>query len=144
MIKELAIEKPEFVYETKVVSSNIAELLHRIESSSGSNSTSKATTKEGTPLKFAIGHFTMIGGTVTLGVGPAAITVPMPPIELNNLGGDEGITSDQLAVEVMRQLSADVLKTVVQSAAKVGGNLGGAAGDAAKNATSALKGLFGK
>ena len=86
----------------------------------------------------------MTGGTVTLGVGPTSVTVPMPPIELNNVGGDEGITSDQLAVAVMRAVSADVLQTVVQAATKVGGNLGGAAGDAAKNAANSLKGLFGK
>jgi uncharacterized protein involved in outer membrane biogenesis len=145
VIKELVIEKPEFVYETKFVASNISQLLKQIEgASSGASKANTATTKSGQPLKFAVGHLSLTGGTVTLGVGPTAITVPMPPIELNNVGGTEGITSDQLAVAVMRAVSADVLQTVVQSAAKLGGNLGGAAGDAAKNAASGLKGLFGK
>jgi hypothetical protein len=145
VIKELVIEKPEFVYETKFVTSNISQLLKQIEGASGgATKANKATTRSGQPLKFAIEHLSLTGGTVTLGVGPTAMTLPMPAIEMNNVGGDEGITSDQLALAVMRAVSADVLQTVVQSAAKMGGNLGGAAGDAAKNAASGLKGLFGK
>jgi len=145
VIKELVIEKPEFVYETKFVASNISQLLKQIEGASGgATRANKATSKSGKPLKFAIGHLSLTGGLVTLGVGPTAITVPMPPIEMSNVGGDEGITSDQLAVAVMRAVSADVLQTVAHAALKVGSNLGGAAGDAAKNATSGLKSLFGK
>ena len=105
-----------------MISSNIGQLLKQIEGASGSGKANQATGKSGQPLKFAVGHLSLTGGMLTLGVGPA----------------------DQLAVAVMRAVSVDVLKTVAQSAGKLGANVGGVAGDAVKNAASGLKGLFGK
>ena len=139
VVKDVVIEQPEFVYETKLVASNIGDLLKNIQGTASSGS-SAATTKSGKPLKFEVKHFLLTGAKVTLGAGLAAVTVPMPPIELTDLGTKEGgITSDQLALAVMRSVSSSVVSGAVQSAGKVGS----AAGDAAKQATEGLKGLFG-
>ena len=144
IVKEVLIEKPEIIYVTKLITSNIGQLVKQLEHTSGHDEAAQAKGKDGKPLKFAIRHLAVTGGLVTLGIGPTAVTVPLPPIELNNLGGDEGMTSDQIAVAVMRAVSADVLQVAVKSAGKLGSDVGSAAGGAASGAVSGLKGLLGK
>jgi len=136
VIEEIAIEKPEFRYETKVISSNVGDLLKNLQGSSD-NKTADATTKSGKPLKFEVKHFHLDGGIVKVGLGPAAVPVPMPPIDLTDLGTAEGgITSSQLAFAVMRSVTSSVVSATAQATMKLGGSLGGAASDA-------IKGLFG-
>lgn len=143
VIDEVEIDQPEILYETKVVSSNIGDLLKNIENATGSSS-AEAKTKSGKPLKFEVKHFVMKNGKVTLGVGVAALPLPLPPIELHDLGTSEGgITSSQLAVAVMRSVTTSVISATTQAASKIGGTMGAAAGDAAKKAGDSLKKLFG-
>jgi len=144
IVKEIAIDQPEFVYETKLVSSNIGDLLKNVSGSSGGDPSAQATTKSGKPIRFEVKHFVLRNGRVTLGVGAAAMTLPMPPIELTDLGTSEGgITSVQLAAAVMRSLATGVVSATTQAAGKIGSTMGAAAGDAAKRAGEGLMGLFG-
>lgn len=144
VVKEIAIDQPEFVYETRLVSSNIGDLLKAVSGSSGGDPSAQATTKSGKPIRFEVKHFVLRNGRVTLGVGAAAMTLPMPPIELTDLGTSEGgITSGQLAAAVMRSLATGVVGATTQAAGKIGSTMGAAAGDAAKRAGEGLKGLFG-
>jgi len=145
VIKEIVIDGPEFVYETQFVRSNVGDLLKNMQKSASSDSGApQPTAKNGRPLTFEVRRFRLINGRVTLGVGPAALTLPMPPITLDNLGsGGSGITSAELAVVVMRTLVTGVVDATTHAAGKVGSALGGAAGDAAKGAGDALKDLFG-
>jgi len=142
VIDEISIDQPEFLYETKIVSSNIGDLLKAVEAATG-NKSAEATAKNGQPVKFEVKHFRMQGGKVMLGVGVAALPLPMPPIELHNLGTDEGgITSSQLAFAIMRSVTTGIVGTTIQAAGKIGGTMGAAAGDAAKKAGEGLKSLF--
>ncbi|HWA86672.1 MAG TPA: hypothetical protein VG710_10645 [Opitutus sp.] len=142
VVDEIEIDQPEILYETKVVSSNIGDLLKNIETAT-SSSNAEARTKTGQPLKFEVKHFVMKNGKVTVGVGVAALPLPLPPIELNNLGTNEGgITSSQLAFAVMRSVTTSVISATTQAAGKIGGTMGAAAGDAAKKAGESLKKLF--
>ena len=137
VVNEVLIDKPEFVYETRVVSSNIGDLLQNIRGAAGSDQADQATTRGGKPIKFEIRHFFLTDGRVTLGVGPAAVTFPMPPVELTDVGRSEGgITSSQLAVAIMHSISGSVVQASTQAAGKIGSTLGAAAGHG-------LKELFG-
>jgi hypothetical protein len=137
IVKEIAIDRPEFVYETRVVSSNISELLQKISETAGSSRADPATAKGGNPLKFEVRHFHLTNGKLTLGIGPAALTLPMPPIELANLGTSEGgITSSQLSVALMRSILGSVVQATTEASGKIGKTLGAAAGQR-------LKELFG-
>lgn len=51
VIDEIIIDQPEFVYETKIISSNIKDLLKNIEEFTGSGGTEPAS-KSGKPIKF--------------------------------------------------------------------------------------------
>jgi uncharacterized protein involved in outer membrane biogenesis len=148
VINDIDIDAPAFDYETKLSSSNVGDLLANIEQNSGS-SAATAKSKSGAPLKFEVRHFRVRNGQVRLGAGAAAVSVPLPPLELSNVGTAEGgITSAQLATTVMRALSRNILsagaKAAQQAAEKAAQNQ---AVDAAKNqlnkAADKVKGLLG-
>jgi hypothetical protein len=148
VINEIIIDQPEFLYETKFVSSNIKDLLKNIEQATGGGKEIGAE-KEGPPKKFILKKLRLTNGKATLGVGAAALPVPLPEIALDNLGVAEGgVTGGQLAAAVMR----DVLSKIVTATAGALGQLGGTAGntsiektkEAAQKLGEAVKDLFKK
>ncbi len=145
VINELIVEQPEFTYETKIVSSNIGDLLKNIEKSlGGEKAGAEPKAKNGKPLKLEVKKFVLRNGRVTVGVGSAAMTLPMPPVELTNIGTAEGgVTPTQVAFAVMRSVTTSVIAASTEALTKIGGTSGAAAADAAKQATEAIKGFFG-
>lgn len=145
VVNEITVDQPEFVYETKLVSSNIGDLLKNIEAAAGGQGGGpQATAKNGKPIRFEVKKFVLTNGKVTLGVGIAALTLPMPPITLENLGTSEGgITPGQLAFAVMRSVTGSVVSATLQAAGKIGTTSGAAASEGVKKAGEAIKGLFG-
>jgi len=144
VINEITIEAPEFNYETKLVASNVADLLKNIEQITGAKDAPQATTKSGKPIKFEVKKFRLQNGWVRLGVGPAAMKLPMPPIALDNLGTAEGgITPDQLVFAVMRSVTTGIVSATTGAALKIGGTAGAAAAEGVKKTGEAIKGLFG-
>jgi hypothetical protein len=142
VVKEIEIEDQVFDYETRVVSSNIGQLLSQIEGRKPGDA-GQATTKSGKPIKFVVQHLILRGGRITLGVGPTAIALPMPTLELRDLGGGtDGVDSVELAQVVMRAVAQSVASATVHAAGKIGATATGAAVDGAKGAASALESLF--
>ena len=98
----------------------------------------------GEPIKFEVKHFRLENGWVRLGVGPAAMKLPMLPIELRDLGTHEGgITPDQLVFAVMRSVTGSVVGATAGAAGKIGSTAGAAAAEGIKKTGEAIKGLFG-
>jgi hypothetical protein len=144
VINDIDIEAPEFSYETKLVSSNINELLHNLEQASGSKTAPRAVAKNGKPVKIEVRHFRVRDGMVRLGAGKAALRIPLPPIELNDIGTREnGITPDRLATAIMRTVTSTIVRATTEAALKAGATTGAAAAEGTKKATEAVKGLFG-
>ena len=144
VVNEITIEAPEFNYETKLVASNVADLMKNIGDLTGTKDTPQATTKSGKPIKFEVKKFRLENGWVRLGVGPAAMRLPMPPIALDNLGTSEGgITPDQLVFAVMKSVTSSVVSATTGAALKIGGTAGAAAAEGVKKTGEAIKGLFG-
>lgn len=143
VINELVIEKAEFLYETKIVASNVKDLLNNIEKSMGSKE-SEPKTKTGQPVKMVIKKLTIRDAKVTVGVGPTAIPIPMPPVELTDLGtAENGITPPQVAFAVMRSVTSQIVAAATSALTKIGGTSGANTIEAAKQAGEAIKGLFG-
>ena len=143
VINELEIDQAEFNYETKIVSSNINDLLKNIEASTGG--ASKEAKAGGTPKKFEVKHFKLTNAKVTVGVGASSFPLPMPTMEMSDLGTKEGgITAEQLAFAVMRQVTSTVVTATTQAAGQIGSTTGAAAVEKAKKAGEELKKLFGK
>lgn len=148
VITEIIIDQPEFVYETRLVASNIGDLMKNIENATGGKKTAEPAAKDATPRKYEVKKFVLRNGKVTIGVGPTAATLSMPPIELTDLGTKEGgITADQIASTVMRSVTSSVIAASTQALLKtiptMGAATGEAVGDAVKKTGEGLKKLFG-
>lgn len=147
VVNEISIEAPEFNYETKIIASNVNDLLKNIEASLGGGgkaAPSDAKTAGGAPKKFVVKKFRLEGGKVRLGLAGTGATLPMPPIELNDLGVKEGgITANQLAFAVMKSVTASVVSATAKAATDIGKTGGAGAAETVKQAGDAIKGLFG-
>lgn len=151
VIKRLIIDQPEFVYETKIFSSNLRDLLKNIQASTGSGDEAAAPvqTRSGKPLRIEVRQFVLRQGKVTIGVGEDAVTVPMPELTLSDLGtGQGGLTANQMAGVILGHILDHVLVTTAGALTGVGKTSGAAATNAAANAAQKaadeLKKLFGK
>lgn len=148
VVNEVTIEAPEFNYETKLVSSNVASLLKNIEAATGGGKEAapQPTTKSGKPIKFEVKKFRLTNGKVRLGVGGggAGMTLPMPDIELTDLGTKEGgITPDQLALAVMKNVTGSIVSATTKAVGEIGKTTGAAAAEGAKKMGEGVKKLFG-
>lgn len=146
VIDEIEIDQPEFTYETKIFSSNLGDLLKNIKESTGSKEQGGATAPaKGKAVKIEVRHFRLTNGKVRLGVGAAALPLPMPPVELSNLGTKEGgITAEQLAAAVLSSVTSSVVGATTQAAGQIGNTAGAAAAEGVKKTGESLKKLFGK
>lgn len=136
VINEITIDQPEFLYETKLISSNIKDLLKNIEQYTGAKKEA-GTEKEGPPKKFILKKFRLTNGKATLGVGTAALPVALPPISLDNLGVDAGgITAGQMAGEIMKSVLGDIVAATASNTSLEKTK------EAAKQAGDAIKKLF--
>ena len=147
VVNEITIEAPEFNYETKIVASNVNDLLKNIEATMGGASKDPATqpaTKSGRPIKFEVKKFTLANGRVRLGLAGTGATLPMPPISLTDLGTREGgITPDQLVFAVMKSVTSSIVSATASAVGDIGKTTGATAAEGAKKAVEGIKGLFG-
>ena len=146
LINEIVVDAPEINYETKIIASNVADLLKSVESAlgSGQNTASLATTKEGKPIRVAVKKFRLTHARVRLGAGGAGMTIPMPDIELSDLGTTgEGLTPEQLTTTIVKQVAGNVVAATVNAGGDIAKTSGAAAVEGAKQAVEGLKSLFG-
>ena len=143
VIDDMILDSPEFRYETKLISSNVKDLQKHIESAVGGGTDSPASAD--TPARrVAVKRFILRNGKVTIGSGPAAITVPLPDLELNDLGTPEkGLTPVQLVGAVSKEIVGDILGAATRALATAGSTSGAAALEGVKGVGGAIKGLFG-
>lgn len=135
IINDLDIENPEFLYETKIIASNIGDLVKNIQGQK-SNPSAQAKTSRGEEKRFEIHHLIIRGGKLTVSVaGRAPIPLDMPTVEFHDLGNGQGVTSTELAALI----GETILKSILDSSAKLLGKTGGAAAGAAGDL---LKSLF--
>jgi hypothetical protein len=101
IINEIIIDQPEINYESRIVSSNIKDLLKNIEDFTGKGE--KTAAPDGKPKKFIVKKFRFTNGKATVQAGGQALVVPLPEISLDNLGvAENGLTASQLAAVVTR------------------------------------------
>ncbi len=114
VIDEIVIDQPEFLYETKIVSSNLRELLRNIEGDKPGSKDELAGTTTTINIKFVVKKFRITNGKIKLGIGPSAVFMPLPPISIDNIGVKEGgLTPNQLASAMLKP----ILLTIVDSTA---------------------------
>jgi hypothetical protein len=142
VIDEIAIEAPEFIYETKLTSSNIGKILDNVNKFAGSPAPDE---KAGPQKKIILKHFILEKAVVTISAAGASYPVPVPTLELHDIGvAKGGVLPAEAAAEVLKQVLASVSKAAVAAIAKNPGLLGKEAEDTVKKLSSGLKGLLDK
>lgn len=145
LIEEILIDAPEFNYETKLIASNVKDLLKNIEEATGGarKDSSGATTKDGKPIKIEVRKFSLTNGKVRLGLGGTGATLPMPAITLTDIGTKEGgVTPDQLVLAVMKSVTSSIVTATASALGDLSKTGGASAAEGVKKAGEALKGLF--
>ena len=146
VIHEIRIDGPEFNYETKIVASNVSDLLKAIEATTGSPKpgAEQPMTNAGKPIKFEVRKFTLSNAVARVGGLGQGMTVQMPPIELNDLGTKEGgITPAEMVQAVMRSVTTSVVAATMKGAGDLNLTSGAAAAESLKKAGESIKGMFG-
>lgn len=143
IIDELIIDQPEILFETRVFSSNMGDLLKNIEKSLGAG-TDEPEDPDAAPLKYIVNHFSMQNGKVTVSVGSAAVPLPLPTIELRDLGAREGgLTAGELSLAAMRALLPQVIDAAANATLKARGATDSTAGETIDKIGKSLKKLLG-
>lgn len=142
-IMELEIENIDINYETKLVASNLSDLLKNAEKSLALNGP-ETKTEDGKPIRLIVRKLVLTKATVTLSAGGQNLVVPMPEINLVDLGVKEGgLTPPQLGFAIMRSLTANVVAASTRALGTVGGTTGAAALENIRQIGEAIKGFFG-
>lgn len=160
VIDRIYIKQPEISYEKTLSSSNIKKLLANIEEFTGPSAPKEDAPETGAQKQLVIKQLIIEDGTIYVGALGMGQTVPLPRIELNNIGEDNNQQSiaqvlDLVLTEVVKSIgpaianAGDLLKdggAAALKAAQEGGieKVGDAAGDAVNKASEGLKGLFNK
>ena len=144
VVNEVFIDGPEFVFEQRLMGgNNFDALIKQIEKNMGGPAapTAPAPTEEGAPLKFMVKSFRLQNAKMSLIAAGKTVTVPLPPLTLTDLGVAEGgITADQVAVAVLKQVSSQMIVAAADALKNVGGAFIQGGSEGAKGALNKLLG----
>jgi hypothetical protein len=139
VLNELDIDEPRFLYESRLISSNIGDLLKAIQHAA-EDSGAKLTGDNGQPVRLIVRRLRVTGGRVTVGLGPSAVTVRMGDIALDNLGEAQGgISIGELGTALFHSL---IPKILTAAAGAAGEFIPATAIDAVKSAGGAVDGAL--
>ena len=130
IVNTIVIDQPDIIYETKITTSNLQDLLKNIQQAAGGTATEPQTqpqpspqpeTKEGKPVKLEVKSFVLQNAKITVtGAGYSGV-VEMPALILENLGTKEGgLTPEQLATVIMKEITTRVVQAGARKAAEKG------------------------
>ena len=151
-IDEVNIQAPVITFEGGLTGNNLMTILKNLE---GAPDDVKPTPK-GKPAseggkKFFVKDVVINGGQIHVlitGLGAKSLTVPLPPIHLQNIGSENnGVTAAQLCKEILKPLIGSATKAGLDAIAGIGSNvkeLGKGATEQLNKTTSGLKGFFKK
>ena len=131
VIHEIAIEDPIVSYELKGLNSNLQALLDKLGAEKDKQEKKKEEGKDDKPgRKVVIEHFLFKGGRVRVAVlHGKGVIVPLPTIELKNIGAKNGGVT---GIEATFQVIESIVTGTVKACAGVIGDVGGLAVDGAK------------
>jgi hypothetical protein len=164
IINKIHIRKPEISYEKSLTNSNVNQLMKNIEAFTGpSKDKPKVDEPErdsGSQKQVVIKQLIIEDGTIFIGLMGLGSTVPLPRIEMNDIGEDgnkksmadvldlvlsELLNSIRPAIANSGQILQDSGKAALDAAQKVGLDaVDSAAKDTLNKASESIKGLFGK
>lgn len=140
VIRSIEVKSPEITFEGNPFGeNNLTKILANTKSASpstGTNAAASSPAGQKTGKKLEVDHFLISGAKVHAHLGGMInkdITVPLPTIELNDLGtGANGITPAELTQEVLSQITSQTIKTLASAVTDLGKDVTNGLKDAAK------------
>jgi hypothetical protein len=131
VINSILIDNPEITCEVSGLNTNLQDLLKNIQQSTGSSQTAQTETKPATPAqpeakpaketKMEIKSFRLVNVTIKAAGAGNVYTVNIPDLVMTDLGTKEGgLTGQEMAIVIVKEISARAGKAVLESAAKKG------------------------
>jgi uncharacterized protein involved in outer membrane biogenesis len=160
IIEEIVVDAPYVTYEVVVAGSNIAKIQEHVSRfgksfGAGESAPKPAKDVDAHQKKVQINHFIVRNGRVNASTIGGSMTVPLPDIDLRDIGKESGgVTFEKAAAEVFAAINKSVVQSVagagklLEKGAKAAGEAAKSAGSEAEKAGSkaveGIKGLFGK
>lgn len=179
VIKKIIIREPAISYEKQLRGSNVTALMANIEAFTGPAEAAPAAEVEAEPTatepaapgpQVVIEHLLIEGGSIYVGLLGAGQTIPLPTIEMNDIGaGDERMSPAEIISLILTKVltsigpalagggelltdggkaiggaATDTVKAIGESAGESVKAVGDAAGEAVQKTTDSIKSLFGK
>jgi hypothetical protein len=129
VINSIVIDQPEITFETKITSSNLQDLLKNIQKASESGTSTpqpqpSGETKPAEPgkeIKLEVKSFRLVNAKVIVVGAGTTLPVEIPSLVMENLGTREGgLTPEQLAAAVLKEITAQVAQVGAKKAAEKG------------------------
>ena len=149
VIREILVENPIVTYELKGLHDNLHAILDKIGAGDKKDDAEDDDSSDKPGRKVVIEHFKFDGGRVRVAVlNGKGVVVPLPAIELNDIGAKNGgVTGIEATVQVVESIVMGTLKAVAGVVGDVGGlaiegveAVGGAAVDGVKAVGGAIGG----
>lgn len=158
VVKSVKVDAAEVTFEGGLGGNNLSKILDNVNAATGGGQSAEPTaSKDEKPAKkLQVDEFLITGAKVNVsltGMGGKSVTVPLPDIQLTNLGqGEDGITSAELTKIVLKEVvdaavkvaTSDAVKDMTKGLTDAVGETGKAATDAAGKATKSVTDLFKK
>lgn len=132
VINSIVIDNPEIIYETtgSLTTSNLQDLIKNLQGSSDQKAQSPATqpetsaqtkTEPAKETKIEIKNFRLTNVTIKGAYNTNVYTVKIPDLIMADLGTKEGgLTPEQLSIAIIKEISTQGGKAVLEAAAKKG------------------------
>ncbi len=163
VIEEILIDGPEITYEGGSSGSNISKIQENVAAFGKSvmpqgTAESKSQKKESTQKKVQINHFILKNAQLNAStpiLQGKTVTLPMPDIELRDIGRSSGgVKPENAAAEIFAAVNRSVVQSVAgagkllekgaEAVGEAAKSVGSEAGKAGSKAVEGVKGLFGK
>lgn len=149
VIREIFVSDPRITYEQGLRANNLSRLQAQLAEAAPEKPADAETepARETAPAKkVVIERFELSGARVNASLtamGGRSLTVPLPPVRLNDIGKEsDGASPAEVVSRVLRSITSAVTDAVSSAAGVTGDALrgaGGAATDAARGATDAIR-----
>jgi len=116
VVDSVTIVQPQITYETRITTDNIRAIINNVSSSSTGSSDSGAASSESGGRQIVIREFRMLNPQLNLVAAVVTAPVPLPDIELRDIGAEDNSTTVADALQlILSTLSTSILSAKLPS-----------------------------
>lgn len=150
-VNSIKIQNPEITFEGGLGGNNISKILDNVTAATGSNAKPadkpEATAKKD-GKKFIVKDILVEGAKLHVsltGLGGQEMTLPLPPLHLQNIGSPgKGVSAGELVTQILTPLLSSVTDAVKSGISNIGNGATKEASQKVNKVADGIKGLFKK